>query len=163
LNKKGKLKKKIVEENMMGIDPGTKEMGVTILWNEYDLDKKKEFTNYYWELLKFKNEKIMEFLENMAHAVDYRCCEYNIDTIIIEKMFMAYNNRNSSLLNLIPQVIKEIVPEDVKIIEIGSKTVKKKLYGSGNATKEQVRKEVNKRLGLKIKDYNISDAFALLL
>lgn len=169
----GWLKKSITHKNIMGIDPGTKKLGIAILYHNIGQPngaleiRHFEDQNYEYKLLVFKEKRtILNFLLEIESEIVELITKFNVEEVIIEKMFISYNNSNSALLNLIPRFLKESIDKldkGILIKETATTTVKKQVCGSGRADKKAVKKAVEEKLGIETYDTNIADAFALIL
>jgi len=152
---------------ILGIDPGTIDMGYAIV----DKKTKKVHKAGCWKL---NNKKpIMEFLEEIIELIDDICDEFGVDVIVVEKMFSTGNNSNLALLNVLPRLISNICTNrDIKYLIIHNSTIKKRVAGNGKASKIEVAEMVVKITGI---DYdslvavyknrvgNVTDAISIAL
>jgi Holliday junction resolvasome RuvABC endonuclease subunit len=107
---------------ILAIDPGTREMGVAVLvGNELEYYAVKTITD--------RKSPSAILLQGNLH-------QPNI--MAIERPFMGYGNRSATLVSLAREIVKLAGHIGLAVQEIGPKTMKKIVAGSGSATKRDV-------------------------
>lgn len=153
---------------VMGIDPGTVEMGYAIC---------EPMKNSRWKLLesgtwKLDNKMpVIDFLNEMHKLIissiiaQERKNKKTVKIICVEKMFLSHSNTSAILLNIIPRSIEDLCKKSGQKFQlIHNATIKKRVTGNGRAKKEEVAKAVRKILKLKGKyNHNETDAMSIAL
>jgi len=147
--------------NILGIDPGSRNMGYCIL-------KKQGVKNSLLEagLVKIKSKTLQEQIVEMIEAIDLILKSHKIDEVAIEDIFYAYNPQSVIKLAQFRGALSlKILQEIGYFYEYTPLQVKKALTGNGKATKEQVAFMVKRVLGIKkeIKPLDITDAMAVAI
>jgi len=147
--------------NILGIDPGSRNMGYCIL-------KKQGVKNLLLEagLVKIKSRTLQEQIVEMIEALDLILKSHKIDEVAIEDIFYAYNPQSVIKLAQFRGALSlKILQEIGYFYEYTPLQVKKALTGNGKATKEQVAFMVKRVLGIKkeIKPLDITDAMAVAI
>jgi len=146
---------------ILGIDPGTRNCGYSIL--------KKEKNNLILieaGLIKIKEKILQHQIMELVEGLDTIFKQHTIDEVAIEDIFYAYN----------PQTVLKLAQFrgalSLKILQVFGNfseytplQVKKAVTGNGKAAKEQVAFMVKKILGIKqeIKPLDITDAIAIAI
>lgn len=144
---------------IMGIDPGTVQMGVGIV--EY---KSGSFKPVFYDVLKMSSkESIPDRIGKIFNYITKLLREYPVKTAAVEDVFTSINFRSALKLGQAKgAVIAAVKNAGLEILEYTPKEVKISVCGYGGADKEQVKKIVEMLLGLKIKGaYDITDALAI--
>jgi len=147
--------------NILGIDPGTRNMGYCIL-------KRDGVKNSLVEagLIKIKSATLQEQIVEMIEGFDIILKRHKIDEVAIEDIFYAFNPKTVIKLAQFRGAISlKILLELGNFYEYTPLQVKKALTGNGKATKEQVAFMVKRVLNIKkdIKPLDITDAMAIAL
>ena len=147
--------------NILGIDPGSRNMGYCIL-------KKQGVKNSLLEagLVKIKSKTLQEQIVEMIEALDLILNSHKIDEVAIEDIFYAYNPQSVIKLAQFRGALSlKILQEIGYFYEYTPLQVKKALTGNGKATKEQVAFKVKRVLNIKkeIKPLDITDAMAVAI
>jgi len=147
--------------NILGIDPGTRNMGYCIL-------NKDGVKNSLVEagLIKIKSTTLQEQIVEMIEGFDIILKNHTIDEVAIEDIFYAFNPKTVIKLAQFRGAISlKILLELGNFYEYTPLQVKKALTGNGKATKEQVAFMVKRVLNIKkdIKPLDITDAMAIAL
>jgi len=147
--------------NILGIDPGSRNMGYCVL-------KKQGVKNSLIEagLVKIKSRTLQEQIVEMIEALDLILNSHKIDEVAIEDIFYAYNPQSVIKLAQFRGALSlKILQEIGYFYEYTPLQVKKALTGNGKATKEQVAFMVKRVLGIKkeIKPLDITDAMAVAI
>ena len=147
--------------NILGIDPGTRNLGYCIL-------KKSGVKNSLVEagLIKIKSTTLQEQIVDMVEGFDLIFKNHKIDEVAIEDIFYAFNPKTVIKLAQFRGAISlKILQEIGYFYEYTPLQVKKALTGNGKAKKEQVAFMVKKVLNIKkeIKPLDITDAMAVAI
>jgi len=146
---------------ILGIDPGTRNLGFCIL----DFDNKK-FKLIEAGVIKFKNIEQKERIMELSIALDTLFTSHTIDEVAIENIFFA--NSPQSILKLAQfrgAICLKVLLSVGDYTEYSALQVKQAITGNGKATKEQVAFMVKRLLNIKkeIKPYDITDAMAIAI
>lgn len=147
--------------NILGIDPGTRNMGYCII-------KKEGVNNILVEagLVKIKRKILQEQIVEMIEAIDLILNTHKIDQVAIEDIFFAFNPKSVIKLAQFRGALSlKILQEIGYFYEYTPLQVKKALTGNGKASKEQVAFMVKRILNIKreIKPLDITDAMAVAI
>ncbi len=147
--------------NILGIDPGSRNMGYCVL-------KKDGVKNSLIEagLVKIKSRTLQEQIVEMIEALDLILKSHTINEVAIEDIFYAYNPQSVIKLAQFRGALSlKILQEIGYFYEYTPLQVKKALTGNGKATKEQVAFMVKRVLNIKkeIKPLDITDAMAVAI
>ncbi len=147
--------------NILGIDPGSRNMGYCIL-------NKDSVKNSLIEagLVKIKSRTLQEQIVEMIEALDLILKTHKIDEVAIEDIFYAYNPQSVIKLAQFRGALSlKILQEIGYFYEYTPLQVKKALTGNGKASKEQVAFMVKRILSIKkeIKPLDITDAMAVAI
>ncbi len=146
---------------ILGIDPGTRNLGYAIL--EKDVNKIKLIEA---GLVKMKAENVQFQMTQMSEAIDQIFSSHKIDEVAIESMFYAYNPQSVlKLAQFRGALALKILQIFGNFAEYTPLQVKKSVTGKAKATKEQVAFMVKRILGInkEIKPLDITDAIAIAL
>jgi len=145
---------------ILGIDPGTKNMGYAIVEMENSRLKLIEAG-----VVKFRAESFKEKLEELNSALD-TILSNDIDQIAVEDIFLAYNPKTAlKLAHFRGAIVMKIMLSAGDYSEYSPLEVKRAITGNGKATKEQVLFMVKRLLNIRgeIKPFDISDAMAVAI
>jgi len=125
---------KNVPARILAIDPGTKYMGVAFLDNGALI---------YSGVKVIRNRRSPhEIIQTCRKIILRLISDYRPQALVVEKTFFA-NNRNSALLNVLFDEIKNIGKrKNLPVICFAPSTMKKTICGNGLATKEEVARVV---------------------
>ena len=147
--------------NILGIDPGSRNLGYCILhWDG------KKFTLVEAGLLKMKEKDLQTQMLEMVEGIDVILRSHTIDEVAIEDIFFAYNPKSViKLAQFRGALCLKILQEIGYFHEYTALQVKKAVTGNGKATKEQVAFMVKRLFGVKkeIKPLDITDAMAIAI
>ena len=147
--------------NILGIDPGSRNLGYCILhWDG------KKFSLVEAGLLKMKEKDLQTQMVELVEGIDVILKFHTIDEVAIEDIFFAYNPKSViKLAQFRGALCLKILQEIGFFHEYTALQVKKAVTGNGKATKEQVAFMVKRLLGIKkeIKPLDITDAMAIAL
>jgi crossover junction endodeoxyribonuclease RuvC len=146
---------------ILGIDPGTRNLGYCILELEGEKYKLIEAG-----LLKFKKNLLKEQILELSKGIDLILSRYQIDEVAIEDIFFAHNPKTVLKLSQFRGAISlKILLSVGNYEEYTPLQVKRAITGHGKATKEQVAFMVKRLLKLKqeIKPFDITDAMAVAI
>ena len=147
--------------NILGIDPGSRNLGYAVV----------KFENSQLMLLeagivKIKPGDFQYQLAQMIEGLDLIFSNFTIDEVAMEDIFYAYNPQTVLKLAQFRGAISlRIIQLHGNFSEYTPLQVKKALTGKGKATKEQVAFMVKRLLGIKapIKPLDITDAIAVAI
>ena len=146
---------------ILGIDPGTRNMGYAIL--EKSVNK---ISLVEAGLVKMKPENVQFQMTQMCEAIDQIFSAHKIDEVAIESMFYAYNPQSVLKLAQFRGALSlKILQIYGNFAEYTPLQVKKSVTGKAKAAKEQVAFMVKRILGINkdIKPLDITDAIAIAL
>ena len=146
---------------ILGIDPGTRNLGYAIL----------EKTNRTLTLseagfIKIKSRELQLQISEMVEGLDLIFAKHTIDEIAMEDMFYAHNPQSVIKLAQFRGAISLKLIQDLgNFSEYTPLQVKQAVTGNGKATKEQVAFMVKRLLKIKqeIKPLDITDAIAVAI
>ena len=147
--------------NILGIDPGSRNLGYCIIhWDG------KKFTLVEAGLLKMKEKELQSQMIELVEGIDVILRSHTIDEVAIEDIFFAYNPKSViKLAQFRGALCLKILQEIGFFHEYTALQVKKAVTGNGKATKEQVAFMVKRLFGIKkeIKPLDITDAMAIAM
>ncbi len=147
--------------NILGIDPGSRNLGYCVL--SYD---GKSYSLVEAGLLKIKTNHLQEQIVELMEGLDLILGSNHIDEVAIEDIFYAYNPKSVLKLAQFRGALSLKILQDIGYFyEYTPLQVKKALTGNGKAGKEQVAFMVKRILGIKkeIKPLDITDAMAIAI
>jgi crossover junction endodeoxyribonuclease RuvC len=147
--------------NILGIDPGSRNLGYCVL-----LFNGKSYSLLEAGVIKIKAKTLPKQIVELIEGLDIVLSSYTIDEVVIEDIFFAHNPKTVLKLAQFRGAISLRVIQDVgHFYEYTPLQVKKALTGNGKATKEQVAFMVKRILGIKkeIKPFDITDAMAVAI
>ena len=147
--------------NILGIDPGTRNLGYAIISLEMGKMKLLEAG-----LIKMKQDELQNQIPQMIEGFDLIFKEHKIDEVAMEDIFYAHNPKTTiKLAQFRGAIMLKILQEFGPFSEYTALQVKKALTGKGKAQKEQVAFMVQRLLGIKkeIRPLDISDAMAVAI
>ena len=144
---------------ILGIDPGSKNLGYAILdVNKYEIKLIEA------GLLKIKQTVLQHQICELVEGLDLILKNTQIDHVAIEDIFFAFNPKTVIKLAQFRGALSlKILQEIGNFYEYTPLQVKKSVTGKAKAEKEQVAFMVKKLLNLKqeIKPLDITDAIAV--
>ncbi len=146
---------KLEHMKILGIDPGSRIMGIALIDGDQISLKALSF------------DKSMSMLDKLRKIYDTTCSIINRelpDAMAIENVFFAKNPHVAFVLGQVrSSAILAALNLNIKIYEYNPTEIKKEITGYGRATKEQVRTMLEKILNIDIKDMPLdtSDALAV--
>jgi len=147
--------------NILGIDPGTRNLGYAII----SLERGK-IALIEAGLIKMKQDELQNQIPQMIEGFDLIFKEHKIDEVAMEDIFYAHNPKTTiKLAQFRGAIMLKILQEFGPFEEYTALQVKKALTGKGKAQKEQVAFMVQRLLGIKkeIRPLDISDAMAVAI
>lgn len=147
--------------NILGIDPGSKNLGYAIIKIDKSSLKLVEAG-----LIKIKQDTLQYQLSQLIEGLDLVLKNHTIDEVAIEDIFYAYNPKTVLKLAQFRGALSlRILQIHGNFSEYTPLQVKKALTGKAKAKKEQVAFMVKKILGIKkeIKPLDITDAMAVAI
>jgi crossover junction endodeoxyribonuclease RuvC len=145
---------------ILGIDPGTKNMGYATIELE-----NRELRLLEAGVVKFRAESFKEKIEELNSALD-TILSNRVDHIAIENIFLAYNPKTAlRLAHFRGAILMKVILSIGDYSEYSPLEVKRAITGNGKATKEQVSFMVKRILNIRgnIKPYDITDAMAIAI
>jgi crossover junction endodeoxyribonuclease RuvC len=122
--------KKKDNKRVLGIDPGTKDVGFALLEGE----KLIHYGVKTIPRLHTSNEILKEGKRIVSRLMD----DFRPEILVVEKTFFA-NNKDSVLLNTFTAQIRQMGKrKGLKVLSIATNTVRKAVCGNGAASKEEV-------------------------
>ncbi len=147
--------------NILGIDPGSRNLGYCILhWDG------RNYSLLEAGLLKIKTKELQEQIVELVEGIDIILRSHTIDEVAIEDIFFAYNPKTVLKLAQFRGALSLKVLQEVGYFyEYTPLQVKKAVTGNGKATKEQVAFMVKRLLKInkEIKPLDITDAMAIAI
>jgi crossover junction endodeoxyribonuclease RuvC len=146
---------------VLGIDPGTRNMGYCLL--KLDCEK---YSLIEAGVLKFKKDHLKVQMLELTKGLDLILSAHNVDTVAIEDIFYAHNPKTVLKLAQFRGALSlKILLSVGDYEEYTPLQVKKAITGNGKATKEQVAFMVKRLLKIKkeIRPFDISDAMAVAI
>ena len=147
--------------NILGIDPGSRNLGYCILFFDG-----KSYSLVEAGLLKIKTNLLQEQIVELIEGLDLILKSHTIDEVAIEDIFFAFNPKTVLKLAQFRGALSlKILQEVGYFYEYTPLQVKKALTGNGKAGKEQVAFMVKRLLNIKkeIKPFDITDAMAIAI
>ena len=146
---------------ILGIDPGTRNMGYALI----SLEKGK-ISLIEAGLIKIKAEDLQFQIPQMIEAFDSIFKNHKIDEVAMEDIFYAHNPATTiKLAQFRGAIMLKLLQEFGQFNEYTALQVKKALTGKAKAGKEQVAFMVKRLLNIKkdIKPLDITDAIAVAI
>lgn len=147
--------------NILGIDPGSRNLGYAII----NMDK-NSLKLVEAGLIKIKQNSLQYQISQLIEGLDLVIKNHKIDEVAIEDIFFAYNPKTVLKLAQFRGALSlRILQIHGNFSEYTPLQVKKALTGKAKAKKEQVAFMVKKILGIKkeIKPLDITDAMAIAI
>ena len=146
---------------ILGIDPGTRNMGYALLNFE-----KGKISLFEAGLIKITAGELQEQIPQMLEAFEGIFLKHKIDEVAMEDIFYAHNPKTTiKLAQFRGAIVLMILQQFGEFNEYTALQVKKALTGNGKASKEQVAFMVKRLLNIKkeIKPLDITDAIAVAI
>ena len=146
---------------ILGIDPGTRNMGYALLKLENSKISLQEAG-----LIKIKGDELQYQIPQMVEAVESIFANHTIDEVAMEDIFYAHNPKTTiKLAQFRGAIMLKLIQEFGFFHEYTALQVKKALTGKAKADKTQVAFMVKRLLGIKkeIKPLDITDAIAVAI
>ncbi|MBU1658212.1 crossover junction endodeoxyribonuclease RuvC [bacterium] len=146
---------------ILGIDPGTRNMGYALI----SLENSK-ISLVEAGLIKIKAEDLQFQIPQMVEAFDNIFKNHVIDEVALEDIFYAHNPATTiKLAQFRGAIMLKLLQEFGQFHEYTALQVKKALTGKAKAGKEQVSFMVKRLLNIKkeIKPLDITDAMAVAI
>ncbi len=146
---------------ILGIDPGTRNMGYALISLEGGKISLLEAG-----LIKMKAESLQFQIPQMAEGIDTIFKKHKIDEVAMEDIFYAHNPATTiKLAQFRGAIMLKLLEVHGEFYEYTALQVKKALTGKAKAAKEQVAFMVKRLLNIKkeIKPLDISDAMAVAI
>ena len=147
--------------NILGIDPGTRNLGFSIIKLE-----NSKISLVDAGIIKMKKEDLQFQVPQMVEGIGLLFETHPIDQVAMEDIFFAHNPQSVlKLAQMRGAIMLKILQEFGQFSEYTPLQIKKALTGNGKASKEQVAFMVKRLLGIKkeIKPLDITDAMAVAI
>ncbi len=147
--------------NILGIDPGSRNLGYAVVEMKNSQLKLLEAG-----LVKIEPKDFQYQLVQMIEGLDMVFQNFSIDEVAMEDIFYAYNPKTVlKLAQFRGALALKILQDHGNFSEYTPLQVKKAITGKAKASKEQVAFMVKKILGIKkeIKPLDITDAMAVAI
>jgi len=147
--------------NILGIDPGSRNLGYCILKVE-----NRSYSLIEAGMIKIKTTILQEQIVELVEGLDIVLKSHTIDEVAIEDIFFAHNPKTVLKLAQFRGALSLKVLQEVGYFyEYTPLQVKKALTGKAKASKEQVSFMVRRLLGInkEIKPLDITDAMAIAI
>jgi len=144
---------------ILGIDPGTRNLGYAIL----EIVNKKPFL-IEAGLIKMKSQLLQEQIVEFIEGFDLVIKKHNIKEVAMEDIFYAHNPKTViKLAQFRGAITLKLLQEFGNFAEYTPLQIKKTVTGKAKAKKEQVLFMIKRLLNIKkeIKPLDISDAIAV--
>ncbi len=152
---------KRISVNILGIDPGSRNLGYAVIEM-----KKSQLKLIEAGLIKIEPKDFQYQLVQMIEGLDMVFESFDIDEVAMEDIFYAYNPKTVlKLAQFRGALALKILQNHGNFSEYTPLQVKKALTGKAKASKEQVAFMVKRILGIKkeIKPLDITDAMAVAI
>ena len=146
---------------ILGIDPGTKNCGYSLIEK---INSKPRLIEA--GVVKIKQSTLQQQIVELVEGIDIIIKNKHIDEVAIEDIFYAYNPKTFIKLAQFRGALSlKILQVFGNFSEYTPLQVKKAVTGNGKSTKEQVRFMVKKilKINQEIKPLDVSDAIAIAL
>jgi len=146
---------------ILGIDPGTRNMGYALI----SLDKGR-VSLVEAGLIKMTARELQFQIPQMVEGLDMIFKSHTIDEVAMEDIFYAHNPATTiKLAQFRGAIMLKLLQVHGQFSEYTALQVKKAVTGNGKAAKEQVNFMVKRLLNIKkeIKPLDISDAMAVAI
>jgi len=146
---------------ILGIDPGTRNMGYALLKLE-----NSKMSLLEAGLIKIKADELQYQIPQMVEAIESIFQNNTIDEVAMEDIFYAHNPKTTiKLAQFRGAIMLKLIQEFGFFHEYTALQVKKALTGKAKADKTQVAFMVKRLLGIKkeIKPLDITDAIAVAI
>ncbi|MBC8237952.1 MAG: crossover junction endodeoxyribonuclease RuvC [Helicobacteraceae bacterium] len=146
---------------ILGIDPGTRNMGYALIKLE-----RGKISLVEAGLIKMKAEELQFQIPQMVEGIGTVFKTHKIDQVAMEDIFYAHNPKTTiKLAQFRGAIMLKLLQEFGQFSEYTALQVKQALTGNGKASKEQVNFMVKRLLNIKkeIKPLDISDAMAVAI
>jgi len=146
---------------ILGIDPGTRNMGYALI----SLEKHK-ISLVEAGLIKMTEKELQFQIPQMVEGLDMIFKNHEIDEVAMEDIFYAHNPATTiKLAQFRGAIMLKLLQDFGQFSEYTALQVKQAITGNGKAQKEQVNFMVKRLLNIKkeIKPLDISDAMAVAI
>ncbi len=146
---------------ILGIDPGTRNMGYALVKLE-----NSKLSLIEAGLIKIKADELQYQIPQMTEALESIFQNHVIDEVAVEDIFYAHNPKTTiKLAQFRGAIMLKLIQEFGFFSEYTALQVKKALTGKAKADKIQVAFMVKRLLGIKkeIKPLDITDAIAVAI
>jgi crossover junction endodeoxyribonuclease RuvC len=146
---------------ILGVDPSLRSTGYAIV----EGDRKKQNVIEFGLIKTRSTESLEDSLKHIAAAIEDVVREYEPDSLAIENIFTARNNRVALQLGHVRGVIIQVcTSRGLETFPYAATRVKETVAGYGRASKEQVQNMVVRTLGLnETPPSDAADALAIAL
>lgn len=153
--------KREMMSRILGIDPGTRNLGYAII-----LLENGKISLVEAGLIKIEKDDLQFQIPQMVEGLDQVFANHEIDEVAMEDIFYAHNPQTVlKLAQFRGAIMLKLLQEFGQFSEYTPLQVKRALTGKAKAAKEQVAFMVQRLLGIKkeIRPLDISDAMAVAI
>ena len=153
--------KREIMRKILGIDPGTRNLGYAII-----LLENGKISLVEAGLIKIEKDGLQFQIPQMVEGLDQVFANHKIDEVAMEDIFYAHNPQTVlKLAQFRGAIMLKLLQEHGQFAEYTPLQVKRALTGKAKAAKEQVAFMVQRLLGIKkeIRPLDISDAMAVAI
>ncbi|MFN3603296.1 MAG: crossover junction endodeoxyribonuclease RuvC [Leptonema sp. (in: bacteria)] len=136
----------------IGVDPGLEKTGFAILNEKNQL--------LHIGTIETKKEMKVEIrLKNLFHSFKGLLESYHIELLLIEKIISTKTiiTNLEKILQARGCILTLAGIQEISVVEIHPKVVKKSIAGNGNATKETIKTSLTKIFGYDLKNISLTD------
>lgn len=148
---------------IMGVDPGTRSLGVALL----DLDKGQNVRSLHYEAIQSPASKpLYQRLGHISNSLEELFSKFEPHVVVLEKSFFGVNMSTAIRMGEARGVVMSLAGRFLcDLMEFTPNSVKSAIVGHGHATKEQMQGMVKRLLGIRgdFATHDESDALALAL
>ncbi|MBE8222183.1 MAG: crossover junction endodeoxyribonuclease RuvC [Bdellovibrionales bacterium] len=157
--------RKCISGLILGLDPGSYHTGFAVIDAKQDLPV-NVISYGVWHFLKTKSLALR--LSDLAKNLEDLLKKYNIDTLVLENIFLDKNVKAAFVLGHVRGVcLAELAKKksNIEILEYSPTYVKKQITGQGHCSKEKLQEFLYKTYNLDFTDMllDASDAVAVAL
>jgi crossover junction endodeoxyribonuclease RuvC len=152
---------KIVALKILGIDPGTQNLGFGIIEKIGN-----RLTLIDAGVIKFRDRDLQNILRRFPEELNSILESNEIESVAVESLFFSKNPQSVlKLAQFRGALLHYLLNRFERVFEYSPLEIKESLTGTGRGTKEQVNFMVKKLLGVRgeIKPLDISDALAVAI
>lgn len=157
--------RKFISSLILGLDPGSYHTGFAII----EVKPKLPVNILSYGVWSFSKTKSLAFrLGDLAKSLEKLLEQYNIDTLVLENIFLDKNIKTAFALGQVRGVCLSMLAKrkaNTDILEYSPTYIKKQITGYGHCSKEKLQEFLSKTYNLDFTDMllDASDAVAVAL